>query len=338
MAVHRRKRRRRRGHTAGMIVLVLLVAVAGYITYIAFTQPERLSVGLFNRPETAPVSAEAAETGDASDETTPGSEIDLTGGQADASDAVDTSGPDDSTETLRTEDPNEMPDNPYQSFSYYIPDKLSEYETYQDEHPELSAEEVTWQVNAGLNLPLYDNATVISDKNPLLINPYNRLPDDFIPTSLVTLDDYGRQATPDTINAFLQMRKGANRDGLDISVQSAYRTMEYQRGLYERAGGDGAVARPGYSEHHTGRALDLWGPDGLLDERTTSDEGRWVAEHAHEYGFIIRYTEENQSITGYIPEPWHITYVGSTIARAMRNQSYGSLEEYVAKNPGASLP
>jgi D-alanyl-D-alanine carboxypeptidase len=93
-----------------------------------------------------------------------------------------------------------------------------------------------------------------------------------------------------------------------------------------------------FSEHHTGRALDLWGPAGLLDQEGATDTGRWVAENAHQYGFIIRYKEDSREITGYIYEPWHITWVGVKISTEMREGNYGSLEEYIGKNPDARLP
>lgn len=315
MAARRRRRRRRSSGLAGPILLLLLIMAAGYIVREVFMQPDRLAAGV---NQAAPAIAQAAETNDT-----------LT----DLPDDSDLTNPD----TLQNED-NDMDANPYETFTYYIAGMLSDYEEYQLAHPEMDTSDVVWRVNAGLNRPFYTEENTVTEANPLLINPYNRLPDDFAPAVLEAIDDQGRTATPETISAFRSMREGANNDGIDIVVQSAYRTFEYQRGLYERAGGDGSVARPAFSEHHTGRALDLWGPDGLLDENAPTETGRWVAAHAYEYGFIVRYTEENQPVTGYIAEPWHITYVGEIIAGEMHNGRYGSLEEYVAKNPDARLP
>jgi D-alanyl-D-alanine carboxypeptidase len=230
------------------------------------------------------------------------------------------------------------PANPFETFHFYIPDKQPEYEIYRTDNPSLTDEEVVWRVNAGLNRPFFSEPYLITDQNPLLVNPYNRLPDFFTPISLEAIDRHGRLATPETVRAFNCMQTGALAEGFNLYVQSAYRTVEYQRELYNQAGGDGAVARPGFSEHHTGRALDLGGPDGLLDSRGPTDTGRWVAAHAHEYGFIVRYAANNTDITGYMHEPWHITFVGEAISREMNADGYGSLEEYTAKNPGAALP
>jgi D-alanyl-D-alanine carboxypeptidase len=123
-----------------------------------------------------------------------------------------------------------------------------------------------------------------------------------------------------------------------LSITSAFRTAERQRQLFSRNGyRDGAIARPYHSEHQTGRALDLWGPGGLLDARGPSPTGLWVADNAHYYGFIIRYRAETTHITGYIHEPWHITYVGTAISMYMFENNILSLEEFVGRNPGAGL-
>jgi hypothetical protein len=233
---------------------------------------------------------------------------------------------------------DEEPPGVYALFSYYIAEKLDDYEAYHARHPYMWDEEVVWRVNAGLDKPFFTDPVTTYHPNPLLVNPYNRVPDHFVPQALEYIDNHNRQATPETVQAFARMREAAALAGHHLWLTSAYRTIERQRELYANADGDGAVARPGHSEHHTGRALDLGGPDGLLDVNTPSEMGRWVRENAHTYGFIVRYTAANSRITGYMDEPWHITYVGEAIAQAMVQGGYGSLEEYVAKNPGAQLP
>ena len=294
-----KKRRKTRGCLPGLLVTLLFIAATAYIAYIAMTQPERFIIGA-NR-QAVPALAEIVEP----------------------------------------DEPEEEPEvmvNPFEIFSFYIPENQHTYENYQAANPLTDYEDIVWRVNARLYREAFYDATIHTDPNPLLVNPYHRLPDDFIPLALETVDKHGRQATPETIRAFRRMQEAGAAAGHNLQVQSAYRTIDRQRELHNQAGGDGAVARPGFSEHHTGRALDLAGPDGLLDINGPSPTGQWVADNAHEFGFIIRYTEENRNVTGYIYEPWHITYVGETIARAIAGGRYGSLEEYVAKNPGACLP
>jgi D-alanyl-D-alanine carboxypeptidase len=294
------RRKRKRGCLPGIITIGLFSAAVGYILFIAATQPERFTFRQ-NR-QAAPAVAEAAYI---------------------------------SSESDISMNPSE--NNPFSVFDFYIAEKQWEYENYQYENPALSNSDVVWHVNAGLNRPFFSEPNLVIDPNPLLVNPYNQLPEYFVPIMLEVIDGEGRLATPETVRAFRRMRDSAERDGHFLCILSAYRTIEHQRDLYAQAGGDGAVARPGFSEHHTGRALDLGGTDGLLDINETSDMGRWVRNNAHEYGFILRYTAENQHITGYMDEPWHITYVGERMAREMRWGGYGSLEEYTAKNPDAGL-
>ena len=234
------------------------------------------------------------------------------------------------------------PEGPFDVFSFFIASNLPYYEEFQARHPYHDAETVVWKVNAFLHLPFYYYIRVNNDPKPLLVNPFHRLPYGFSPAVLVPVSDDNPNllATPETVEAFRRMRASAINAGLDIAVASAYRPASRQQYLFNRQGGrDGVVARPYQSEHQTGRALDLWGPtpSGLLDSNGPTPTGIWVAENAHNYGFIMRYTANNTHITGFIYEPWHITYVGLEIARHIHNNSLSSLEEFVARYPHIGL-
>jgi D-alanyl-D-alanine carboxypeptidase len=276
----------------------LFIAAAGYLVYIFITEPERLNIG--GARQLVPALAEVDEFGD--------------------------------------EEAEPEIDNPFEEIVYYIPAYLNEYISFRAVNPYMDDSEIVWRVNARLHLNAFYDAEVITYPNPLLVNPYHRLPDSFIPIELEVIDEHGRLAAPEAIRAFRLLQEAGALAGHNIRVQSAYRTIDRQRELYEQSTRDGAVARPGFSEHHTGRALDLAGPDGLLDINGPSPTGRWVAEHAHEFGFIIRYPAGFTHITGYIYEPWHITYVGTEISNMMHENGYSSLEEFVAKNPDMKLP
>lgn len=228
-------------------------------------------------------------------------------------------------------------------FPFYISENAQAYLDFHAENPDMDAETVVWKVNAFLHLPFYSYIRVNYDPHPLLVNPSHRLPYGFVPAVLIPIyeDNPNLLATPETIEAFRRMRTSINRANMDLAVVSAYRTAERQAVLFGRQSGDGVVARPYQSEHQTGRALDLWGPgpSGLLDAGggPPSSEGRWIAENAHYYGFIIRYTEYNTHITSFISEPWHITYVTIEIAQYIHQNGILSLEEFVARNPGVRM-
>lgn len=147
--------------------------------------------------------------------------------------------------------------------------------------------------------------------------------------------------------AFLSMQAAAAKDGVDVRMQSGYRSVSYQKKLYNdktqyyrNKGLSEAAARekaaaivnpPGCSEHNCGLAADLNSP-----EHTTLDTGfadtaafRWLCENAEQYGFILRYPKEAESVTGITYEPWHWRYVGAENA-ALLNQSGLCLEDAVA--------
>jgi D-alanyl-D-alanine carboxypeptidase len=234
--------------------------------------------------------------------------------------------------------PGEGMDDPYRAFYYFEEERLPRYRAYAAAHPDMPPDQVAWRVGADLDKPFYSDVAVIEDFSPpLLINKHRRLPDAYEPQNLVNTSS-GYQMTAETKAAYEAMRDAAGAAGHRISAASAYRSIEYQKGLYNRyvtnegkENADTYSARAGHSEHHTGLTVDLVGSGGTLDAFTGTPEAAWVAENAWNYGFIVRYTEENQDATGYMPEPWHITWVGAEIAGRMRAEGIGSLEEYVLK-------
>lgn len=150
--------------------------------------------------------------------------------------------------------------------------------------------------------------------------------------------DYNPGLQPEVIEAYQQMfRDGAER-GLDFVLVSDFRTYEYQEQLYNnyvaRDGQEAAdqySARPGHSEHQTGLTVDVGSTDSasnLTVEFGDTPEYEWMKDVAHEYGFIVRYPEGKEHITGYMYEPWHLRYVGEEEAEAIYESGL-SLEEYL---------
>lgn len=125
--------------------------------------------------------------------------------------------------------------------------------------------------------------------------------------------------------------------GYDIgNSYSGFRSYDYQSQLYNnyvaangQASADTFSARPGFSEHQTGLAFDLKNYGGALV--TSQPEADWIAQNAHRYGFIVRYTEEKQPITGYMAEPWHLRYIGPQAEDIYKSGL--CLEEYLGLGP-----
>lgn len=149
--------------------------------------------------------------------------------------------------------------------------------------------------------------------------------------------DYNPGLQPEVIEAYQQMfRDGAER-GLDFVLVSDFRTYQYQEQLYNnyvaRDGQEAAdqySARPGHSEHQTGLTVDVGSADSasnLTVKFGDTPEYAWLKDVAHEYGFIVRYPEGKEHITGYQYEPWHIRYIGDE-AEAVYESGL-SLEEYL---------
>lgn len=141
----------------------------------------------------------------------------------------------------------------------------------------------------------------------------------------------------DTAVALEKLFAAAKLAGMDYILASGYRSESLQATYYNsyvaksgQAEADRYSARPGTSEHQTGASLDVATADrkNYLDQAFGKDPGgAWLADHAHEYGFVIRYPEGKESVTGYMYEPWHIRYVGIDLANELYKNKQ-TMEEF----------
>ncbi|WP_434969386.1 M15 family metallopeptidase [Microbacterium sp. bgisy207] len=143
---------------------------------------------------------------------------------------------------------------------------------------------------------------------------------------------YGNGLTGDTLAAFERMRAEAASLGHNLWIASGFRSYSTQVSVYNSyASRDGSAAadrysaRPGHSEHQSGLAFDL---NTITESFGYTPEGQWVAANAHRFGFIVRYPQGKEGVTGYIWEPWHLRYLGVDVATAVYNSGL-SLEEYL---------
>ena len=129
------------------------------------------------------------------------------------------------------------------------------------------------------------------------------------------------------------MKSAANAEGVDFDVFSGYRSYTNQKYTYQgwvnkdgQAAADTYSARPGHSEHQSGLAADINGYGAIFDESKATE---WLAKNCYKYGFILRYPEGKQGITGYVYESWHFRYVGVDLATKLYNNgNWITLEEY----------
>ena len=182
----------------------------------------------------------------------------------------------------------------------------------------------------------------------MLVNPWKPLPQGFKPKTTPIPAGYGTWANMSFadvgFNDLIKMMDDARSEGANLILVSSTRTQAEQTSLFEnnvnnvlaanpsytrkQAEEEAAksVAVPGTSEHQLGLAVDF---NSTEDSFRNTKEYKWLKENAYKYGFILRYHDDKQSVTGIIPEPWHYRYVGKENAKKIYDSGL-VLEEYLA--------
>ena len=194
---------------------------------------------------------------------------------------------------------------------------------------------------------------------PLLVNRTHLLPDDYEPYDLVVMNDVcdpdlvkikyrNTRAEREAVDALLVMLSAARDEGIgDWQISAAYRTLKEQQNLFDNkvssymksnnmsrkqatSATRKTVADPGSSEHHLGTCFDITVPGKSF---AGTKQAAWLKKNCWDYGFILRYAEDKEKITGFLAEAWHYRYVGTEHARIMRDGGL-CLEEYLAVYAG----
>ena len=216
---------------------------------------------------------------------------------------------------------------------YYIPKNYNEYLEVAKNN-EITDEN---SLIASVNTKTYKNAKV-TDKEAdynninMLVNKYNYLPENYEVTDLINISTMyayeGHKTKQEVNNEYIRMAKDAQEQGLILIVNSSFRTFKEQQEQYDIST-NGFAAKPGYSEHQTGLALDIVTHNTIGNQFEESDEFKWLKENAHKYGFILRYPKGKEEITGYAYESWHYRYLGTDLATKVYNSNI-TYEEYYA--------
>lgn len=185
-----------------------------------------------------------------------------------------------------------------------------------------------------------------TDSLLVLVNQNYRLDESYVPTDFVPVDvpvtQYSQVNTNylrrDAADATELLFAKAKEEGYELTLRTGYISYSVQKSLYNQDVFEMGVeyadkfnSRPGHSEHQTGLAIDITTPsinNELSLEFADTEEGKWVLEHAHEYGFIIRYPENRESEVGYFYEPYHLRYVGVEVATEIFENDW-TLEDYI---------
>ena len=182
----------------------------------------------------------------------------------------------------------------------------------------------------------------------VLVNKQNHLPDKWekvVQLETVTdIDGDNIQVEKEALQKYYELREELLKEGVDIELDSCYRSVSAQQDIWNRFSDEYGidyvkkyVAVPGYSEHHTGLAIDICIiKDGVvIDDNDDMIAEKEIFAKIHEklpdYGFILRYLDGKDDITGYAYEPWHLRYVGSVDIAKEITENGLTLEEYLDK-------
>jgi D-alanyl-D-alanine carboxypeptidase len=184
---------------------------------------------------------------------------------------------------------------------------------------------------------------IVNKRHPLV--PIDYAPGDLVDPAMQNVNGQPVRAVmvPALTAMLAAARSGA---GLQFQLQSGYRGYATQLAVYRRnvaaygrASAEADTARPGFSEHQTGLAVDL----SALPAKCSLDacfagtaQGKWLAANAWRYGFLLRYPADKEQVTGYTFEPWHYRFIGTDLAAEMHRRGAETLEEFFGVTGGPS--
>lgn len=235
---------------------------------------------------------------------------------------------------------------PLTSKKYFMWKNYNNYKEYinkqNQETNDIDYNNIVTKVNVKRNYDFYTHTkeTDMDKGTAILVNKYYSLPDKYAPEDIVNVSNwysYGDiQIKKEVYDAFKTMFTAAKKENITLIINSGYRNYDFQKSLYDEYKNtkgeeyaDSYAARPNFSEHQTGLALDIitYGTAGKDFENT--DAFKWLEQNAHNYGFILRYPKDKEDITGYSYESWHFRYLGKDLATKVKNSNL-TYDEYYA--------
>lgn len=233
-------------------------------------------------------------------------------------------------------------DNIDKEINYFNMNYLDRYVAYKEKNSEMPTKQVIKNVNMNLDNDFYTNTLKAKNLNTekVLVNKYYYLDNNYVPDNLESISTRFALSNMKMVNtaknAFEEMAQEAKKENLSIIAMSTYRSYDYQVNLYNRyvkADGKDAAdtysGRPGHSEHQTGLAVDVYNGKENYTNFEKTKEFIWMNNHAHEFGFILRFPKDKVNETGYTYESWHYRYVGKEVAKYIKEHNI-SFEEYYA--------
>ena len=228
------------------------------------------------------------------------------------------------------------------NIDYFNYDYIDRYIRYKNNNLNLDNKDIITRVNIGLDNAFYANTKESNYLNNIniLVNKYTYVPRNYKPENLVLMHEYSKEniyLVSDAYKKFVLLADSALKQGLNIRAISAYRDVSYQENLYSKYSKNDSLeivdtysARPGYSEHHTGLAIDVDNINTSYEYFEYTDEYEWMINNSYKYGFILRYPKSKEDITGYKYESWHFRYVGKKAAKYIHRHNI-TYDEYFVR-------
>lgn len=222
---------------------------------------------------------------------------------------------------------------------YFIYDNLEKYLSYYKENNNLTPAKVVGIVNTKADAGWYSkvNNTDTSKGKLMLVNKFYSLKEDYVPEDLVDVPGSyaydGIKVSKTMYDGLTSMLDAAKNAGYTILVDQGYRSYTEQLSIYNDIKNIGDVeeadkvaARPGHSEYQTGLSVSL-GVYGNPEANNTSDEYKWLVNNSYRYGFILRFPENSEDITGFKSENWRFRFVGTDASSKIHRESI-TFDEY----------
>lgn len=229
------------------------------------------------------------------------------------------------------------------SEKYFISKNYNKYVEYIENHENTSYEDAITLVNVHANAGWYNETYNAKTDNEylILVNKFYKLDDNYkrddIENTSLSYSYSNNRVSSVVIDAFEKMSEDIKKElNVHLMINSSYRSYQEQEAIYNEFKkvslkyADSYAARPGFSEHQTGLAIDITSLEHKrANEFTQSEEYEWLKNNCHKYGFILRYPEGKEYITGYSNESWHFRYVGIKPATTIYNENI-TFDEYYA--------
>ena len=223
---------------------------------------------------------------------------------------------------------------------YFKTENIERYENYYQNN-NYSTDDTVLYVEIGIDKEPFTDSKEIDNYNEItaIVNKYNKLPEDATFDDLIDIppeyrDKTNRKVRNVIYEDLIKMFEAAKEEEITLRVVSGYRTWSQQNSLFnnnkKKNGLEHALmysAKPGYSEHQLGLAVDL---NSVYTSFANTKEYEWLKQNAYKYGFIERYPKGKEFITGYAYEPWHYRYFGNDITIKLFEENI-TYEEYLIK-------